>query len=95
MNVFSIKKTSQNRSKIVPQKRSVLISVLGRCLSKFGPHQSSKVSVSHQRRAHFHVFTRSPFFGRQGPQSHKIEVKMDLQNRPKNHKICDFSRLCH
>ena len=49
-----------------------------------------KVSVSLKRGAHFHIFTRSPFFGRPGPKSLKIGAKSVpkiYQNSPKTH-VC-------
>ena len=62
-------------SNIVPRKLCDQFYDSGRVLPISDPHQSSKVSFSLQRGAHFHSFTRSPFFGRQGSTSLKIEPK--------------------
>ena len=70
------------RSKIDARKLCVQCSVSGRFLSISDPHQSSKVSFSLKRGAHFHIFTRSPFLGRLGPKSLKNESKND----PKIHQ---------
>ena len=62
-------------------------------MSLSDPHQSSKVSVSLKRGAHSHIFTRSPFFGRPGPKSLKIEatgVPKIYQNTPKTHLFLIF-----
>ena len=55
---------------VSPQRR-VQKSVFGRYLSDFGPLQSSWMSVSPQRRAHFHFLACLPFCCLPGPQSDK------------------------
>ena len=54
----------------------VQISVSGRFLSIFDPHESSKVSFSLKRGAQLHIFTRSPFFGRLRQKSRQHESNM-------------------
>ena len=63
-------------SRIVLRKNCAQFSVSGRFLSILDPPESSKVSFSLKRGAYFHIFTRSPFFGRLGQTSRQHESNM-------------------
>ena len=70
------------RSQIVRQQRSVQNYILGGSFSNFEPLQSSKLSVSPQRRAHVHLFAFSALFVLPGPTRAQIETNMHTQIDP-------------
>ena len=87
---------SKMRSKIVPRKRSVQNLIWGRFLSHFEPLQSSKMSFSPRRRAHFRCVTCSPFSSLQSPVMPKSNpkcipksAKMPPKRHPRN--MCLFA----